>query len=168
MLEHRRRVGWLVWHLTRVQDDHIAEVVNLPQIWVTGGWHQRFGLDAGTLETGYGHSRRQMARVRPDSADALIEYYDDVAARTGEFLAERIAPAHVAQRLLANFFNSIRERLSLPQDGQPVWGWLAEQASVADADLQALRRLHARAQAGQRIDLIALQNCLTSITGKLT
>ncbi len=87
---------------------------------------------------------------------------------TGEFLAERIAPAHVAQRLLANFFNSIRERLSLPQDGQPVWGWLAEQASIPDADLQALRRLHARAQAGQRIDLIALQNCLTSITGKLT
>lgn len=87
---------------------------------------------------------------------------------TGEFLAERIAPAHAAQRLLANFFNAIRQRLSLPQDGRPVWDWLAAQASLTDADLQELRRLHARAQAGRRIDLIALQNCLTSITGKLT
>src|SRR5690606_6485445 len=82
---------------------------------------------------------------------------------TGEFLADRIAAPQAALRLISNFFNSIRHRLGLPADGEPVWDWLTAQASIAEADLHALRRLHARALAGHRIDLIALQNCLTRI-----
>src|SRR3954470_9852800 len=29
-------VGWLVWHLTRVQDDHMATIGGLPQVWEQG------------------------------------------------------------------------------------------------------------------------------------
>lgn len=87
---------------------------------------------------------------------------------TGDFLAGNIATDRTARRLIENFFNTIRRRLALPQDGEPIWDWLAAQASVPPAQLQTLRQLHARAQAGQRIDLIKLQNCLTNLTGKLT
>ena len=87
---------------------------------------------------------------------------------TGDFLAGRIAPDQAGQRLFANFFNTIRQRLGLPQDGQPVWDWLAAHAGVPDEDLQALRHLHARAHTGQRIDLVHLQNCLTKTAGRLT
>ena len=31
-------VGWLVWHLTRIQDDHVADVMGEPQLWATGDW----------------------------------------------------------------------------------------------------------------------------------
>lgn len=80
-------VGWLVWHLTRVQDDHVAELLDQDQVWAgDGGWPARFGLAAGALDTGYGHSPAEVATVRPESAEALIEYYDAVAARTGELL----------------------------------------------------------------------------------
>ncbi|HEU4425412.1 MAG TPA: DinB family protein [Pilimelia sp.] len=79
-------VGWLVWHLTRVQDDHIAEILGQEQIWAQGGWAGRFGLDADPANTGYGHTAAQVATVRPDSADVLVGYYDAVAARTREFL----------------------------------------------------------------------------------
>lgn len=87
---------------------------------------------------------------------------------TGDFLAGRIRPGAAAQRLFANFFNAIRQRLALPQDGQPLWDWLGAHASIAEADLRQLRQLHARAQAGQRINLVQLHNCLTKTAGKLT
>ena len=31
-------VGWLVWHLTRVQDDHIADAAGSAQGWIADGW----------------------------------------------------------------------------------------------------------------------------------
>lgn len=79
-------VGWLVWHLTRVQDDHIADILGQDQVWVQDGWAGRFGLDADPANTGYGHAAAQVATVRPESAEVLVRYYDAVAARTREFL----------------------------------------------------------------------------------
>src|SRR6266540_3167155 len=54
-------VGWLVWHLTRVQDDHVAEIVDQDQVWVSGDWARRFGLDADPSNSGYGHSAEPVA-----------------------------------------------------------------------------------------------------------
>ena len=79
-------VGWLVWHLTRIQDDHIAEILEQDQIWVQDGWAGRFGLDPDPANTGYGHSPKQVATVQPENAHALIDYYDAVAARTNDLL----------------------------------------------------------------------------------
>ncbi|MFG3554421.1 DinB family protein [Micromonospora sp. NPDC047557] len=80
-------VGWLVWHLTRVQDHHVADLLDAEQIWVSGDWAGRFGLTADPDNTGYGHTPAQVAEVRPESAQALIDYYEAVSARTGSFLA---------------------------------------------------------------------------------
>lgn len=79
-------IGWLVWHLTRVQDDHLAEVIGEPQVWVDDGWARRFGLTADPADTGYGHSAEQVAAVAPESAAALVDYYTAVADRTRRFL----------------------------------------------------------------------------------
>jgi hypothetical protein len=79
-------VGWLVWHLTRVQDHHVAELLGRDQVWVSGDWAGHFGLDADPSNTGYGHTPEQAAAVRPDSPQVLIDYYNAVAARTRELL----------------------------------------------------------------------------------
>ena len=79
-------VGWLVWHLTRVQDGHIAEILEREQVWEQDGWAGRFGLEPDPANTGYGHRPKQIDTVRPESAAALVEYYDAVAARTRELL----------------------------------------------------------------------------------
>ena len=81
-------VGWLVWHLTRVQDHHVADLLDAEQIWVSGDWAGRFGLTADPTNTGYGHSPAEVATVRPESAQALVDYYDAVAARTRGLLGE--------------------------------------------------------------------------------
>jgi hypothetical protein len=83
----RNPIGWLVWHLARVQDDHVADLLDEEQLWATGRWSERFGLDADAHDTGYGHRPADVARVRPESASVLIEYYEAVAARTNEFLS---------------------------------------------------------------------------------
>ncbi|CAM5717618.1 mycothiol transferase [Streptomyces canus] len=79
-------VAWLVWHLTRVQDDHVAGALGLEQVWLTQDWEKRFGLDLKPHDTGYGHTSAQVAKVRVDSADLLTGYYDAVHARSLEAL----------------------------------------------------------------------------------
>jgi uncharacterized damage-inducible protein DinB len=85
-------IGWLVWHLTRVQDHHLAGLLDEEQVWVTGAWPERFGLTADPSNTGYGHTRRDIERVRPAGPDALVEYYAAVAARTRDFLDRLTGP----------------------------------------------------------------------------
>ena len=89
---HGNPIGWLVWHLTRVQDGHITELLGGQEVWETGSWARRFGLDNDPKNTGYGHTPAQVAEVRAESADALTGYYDAVRARTTQFLAD-IEPA---------------------------------------------------------------------------
>ncbi|WP_433538023.1 mycothiol transferase [Micromonospora sp. CA-249363] len=85
--EGANSVGWLVWHLTRVQDHHVADLLDAEQIWTSGDWAGRFGLVADPHDTGYGHTPTQVAGVRPESAQALIDYYGAVSTRTRSFLA---------------------------------------------------------------------------------
>jgi uncharacterized damage-inducible protein DinB len=80
-------VGWLVWHLTRVQDHHVAEVLEQPQLWESGDWARRFGgADPDPQNHGYGHTAAEVAGVRPESTDALLDYFDAVSARTEAFV----------------------------------------------------------------------------------
>ncbi|MFD0520959.1 mycothiol transferase [Paractinoplanes durhamensis] len=80
-------MGWLVWHLTRVQDDHVADLIGTEQIYLTGEWAPRFGAPADPSDIGYGHSAAQVAALAPESAQALEDYYRAVHERTGEFIA---------------------------------------------------------------------------------
>lgn len=84
-------VGWLVWHLTRVQDHHVSELLDRPQLWETGDWAARFGLPPDPANTGYGHGPSEVAAVRPDGADVLVDYLDAVSERT-QGLLESLEP----------------------------------------------------------------------------
>jgi hypothetical protein len=81
-------IGWLVWHLTRVQDHHVAELLGADQVWVTGDWARRFGVDADPRNTGYGHTAEEVTTIRPAGPDVLVDYYAAVAARTRSFVRQ--------------------------------------------------------------------------------
>ena len=78
-------IAWLAWHLSRVQDDHIADLASTEQVWSSGGWRERFGLPFGQDETGYAQPPRDVAAVRAP-AQLLLEYYDAVHAHTVSFV----------------------------------------------------------------------------------
>jgi uncharacterized damage-inducible protein DinB len=78
-------IAWLVWHLTRIQDDHVAGVAQAEQVWTSGGWAQRFALPFPERDTGYGHRPADVAAVRVASADLLTGYHDAVHEQTIRF-----------------------------------------------------------------------------------
>ncbi|MFI5779070.1 DUF664 domain-containing protein [Nocardia sp. NPDC051570] len=78
-------IAWLVWHLTRVQDDHLADAAGVEQVWTARGWYDRFGLSIDPSDTGYGHGSGDVARITA-SAELLTAYYDAVHQQTLDFL----------------------------------------------------------------------------------
>ncbi|WP_433205868.1 mycothiol transferase [Nocardia sp. CA-107356] len=80
-------IAWLIWHLTRVQDDHIADVAGLEQVWTAAGWAKRFDLPFDDAATGYGHGAAEVAELDGISAELLLSYYDAVHAQTIDYVA---------------------------------------------------------------------------------
>ena len=77
--------GWLLWHLTRVQDDHIAGLAGTQQAWPN--WRDRFGLPFSDWATGYGQSAEEVGAVRV-SGDLLAGYHADVHALTLRYVEQ--------------------------------------------------------------------------------
>ncbi|MYS87323.1 mycothiol transferase [Embleya scabrispora] len=81
-------IAWLIWHLARVQDDHVSDVAGLEQVWTAQDWHGRFELPFPVRAIGYGHDTKAVAAVRVDSAALLTDYYDAVHEQTTAFVRE--------------------------------------------------------------------------------
>jgi uncharacterized damage-inducible protein DinB len=78
-------IAWLAWHLSRVQDSHIAEASGGEQVWTRDEWQSRFGLPLEPGDTGYGHTPEQVgAIVAP--AELLLGYHDAVCEQTLRFV----------------------------------------------------------------------------------
>jgi uncharacterized damage-inducible protein DinB len=77
-------IAWLCWHLTRVQDDHLADAFGVEQVWP--GFIERFGLPFGPGATGYGQSSAQVGLVQV-SGDLLLGYQDAVYALAVELVS---------------------------------------------------------------------------------
>jgi hypothetical protein len=67
--------AWLLWHLSRVQDDHVAELAGVEQAWPS--WRDRFGLPFADDATGYGQGSAEVGQVRV-SGELLAGYHADV------------------------------------------------------------------------------------------
>jgi uncharacterized damage-inducible protein DinB len=74
-------IAWLIWHLARVQDDHVADVAGLEQVWTAQGYADRFGLPFKASATGYGQTSAEVGQVRA-SADLLASYLRAVHEQT--------------------------------------------------------------------------------------
>ena len=79
-------IAWLVWHLTRVQDDHVCAVAGVEQAYTAKGWAKRFDLPFDDAAIGYGHSSADVAAVRVADPALLLDYYEDVHRQTLEYV----------------------------------------------------------------------------------
>lgn len=83
-------VSWLIWHLTRVQDDHVAAAFgsSSAQVWSAGAWAGQLGLPSSSLELGYAHTSAQVEAVSsaicgmPSPGKLLASYHEAVHAQT--------------------------------------------------------------------------------------
>lgn len=79
-------MGWLAWHLTRVQDDHVSDLMGKKQLWLTGGWHSRFNREPDPKDVGFGHTSEDVAAFRSPDVSTLLEYPHAVTERTKRYI----------------------------------------------------------------------------------
>jgi hypothetical protein len=87
---------------------------------------------------------------------------------SGRFFSVAVDAADARRELFSNFFNVLRRRLGLPENGEPVWEWLDARAPLNSQQRRELRALYARVCAGQRMNLKRLHNYLSTVQGHLT
>ena len=80
-------MGWLTWHLTRVQDDHIASLMGKEQLWTSEGWHARFNRAPEPKDIGFGHSSEDVAAFQSPDVKTLLGYHRAVLERTKGYIA---------------------------------------------------------------------------------
>ena len=80
-------IGWLVWHLTRVQDDHVAGVAGFEQVWTAQGFDAKFGAPFPVRSVGYGQSSHQVGKLHVPSVEVLADYHDAVHAQSVAYVS---------------------------------------------------------------------------------
>ena len=75
-------IAWLAWHLTRVQDDHLAGVGGVEQVWTSEGFADRFALPYARESVGYGHTSAQVGAFSVTDVELLLGYHDAVHGLT--------------------------------------------------------------------------------------
>ena len=84
--EQANSVGWLVWHLTRVLDSHLADASGDEQVLSAEGYEERLGLDLPAGDTGYGHDAADVAKVRFADVGLLADYHSAVQDKAASYL----------------------------------------------------------------------------------
>lgn len=67
-------IAWLVWHLARVQDDHMAGVGQVEQAWTAQGWEQQFALPYDTSDIGWQQTSEQVGQFSVADPQLLVDY----------------------------------------------------------------------------------------------
>ena len=78
-------IGWLTWHLTRIQDDHVASLMGEEQLWTKDGWYARFNRPPDTKDLGFGHSPAQVAAFKSPDVPTLLDYHRAVLERSKNY-----------------------------------------------------------------------------------
>lgn len=73
-------IAWLVWHAARQMDYQLAELSAAPQVWETGEWGVRLGIDRDSTAIGFGDSLDEVAGLRVKDPGALRDYLGAVVA----------------------------------------------------------------------------------------
>jgi hypothetical protein len=108
-------IGWLIWHMARMQDRGMSAITGEEQLWTRDGWHERYGMAADPRDTGMGHDAARVSAFAAPNAVTLLEHYDAVLESTRNHLSalgpddlDRVVetgssapPATVGERLIA-------------------------------------------------------------------
>jgi len=79
-------MGWLAWHISRIQDYEIAGLMGAEQLWITGGWHKKFKRPADPDDIGFGHTDEDVATFKSPDVATQLSYHQAVLARTKTYL----------------------------------------------------------------------------------
>jgi hypothetical protein len=74
-------IAWLVWHLSRIEDDHLSGITGQEQVWADRSWVERTGIDRDPRTFGWGDGPEEVGAMRPPAPEGLLAYHEAVMAR---------------------------------------------------------------------------------------
>lgn len=127
-------IGWMVWHLTRVQDRFIAMLSNNEQVWITEKWYGKFGREADAKDIGYGHRPEDLANFKVPDTKTLLDYHHAVLEKTKQY-TNKLSPEELDRVIDDSRAPTVALRLTafisdnLQHAGQVAYlrGWLISQ-----------------------------------------
>lgn len=78
-------IGWLTWHVTRLEDDQIASIMGEEQLWIKEGWHTKFNRPADSQDVGFGHTSKQVAEFKSPDIQTFLNYNEAVFKRAKHY-----------------------------------------------------------------------------------
>ncbi len=102
-------------------------------------------------------------RLAPPREAVRIPQAADFVEATAGLFARRLDPLSVARGLLSHFFNDVRARYKLPENGKPTWGLLTSKMAVGAQDLDALKRFANALERNRKPDLVRLTHLLQNM-----
>ncbi|MFC1918530.1 DinB family protein [Chloroflexota bacterium] len=84
-------IGWLTWHLTRVQDNAIANLLGEEQLWIKDNWYDMFNRTPDPKDTGFGHSLEDAAAFSSPDASTLFEYHRAVLGQSKRYITNKLS-----------------------------------------------------------------------------
>lgn len=84
---HDNSIAWLLWHAGREIDEQLSHQSGNVSVWIDGGFADRFGLEVGSHEHGYGHTPEQARAIHVTDPDLLIDYLSACIEAQVDYLA---------------------------------------------------------------------------------
>lgn len=73
---HDNSIAWLLWHAGRELDVQLADLSGADQVWIGGGFRDRFDLGELGDQVGFGFTGDQARALVVSDPDLLLEYLD--------------------------------------------------------------------------------------------
>ncbi len=103
-------MGWLAWHLTRVQDRAIADLAGEKQLWVKDEWHSRFNRPPDPQDFGLGHTLEDLAAFKSPDVQTMLGYHYAVMERSKHYI-NNLSETDLDRKLDHPKFPTVRVRL---------------------------------------------------------
>lgn len=112
---YANNIGFVLWHVTRAEDNLVMRLENGHALWVTGGWHEKFGQPVNAPDPG---DRMGLRALAIPGLPVLLGYSQAVGEQTrrllGELTVDRldqpIGPSQPGQTVTANLRHLITHR----------------------------------------------------------
>ena len=127
--EQCNSIAWTLWHMNRVVDNFInSRFQDKPQLWVSQGWHQKYGMDPDPDNRGVGWTAEQVTAWKAPARDAQLGYYEVVKNAAKGYL-KSATQADLAKQMVNPPVAEPRTIASLL--GQMTWDNVAHGGQIA-------------------------------------
>lgn len=79
-------IAWLLWHAARQEDVQVAQLADEDQLWTSGDWASRLGVDRGADDFGFGDDAQAVGQLTVSDLSELSAYLHAVAERSAQYV----------------------------------------------------------------------------------